>query len=281
MKTFGYQILDSESEYFTLLPLLGPDKKFTLLPKDKDLNMRIILSGSKSEAVKTVATILTDHIASNPSAVIGLATGRTMEPLYAEWVRVAKESNIDHSGCFFFMLDEYLGIPSHHPSSFKEYIVEHLIRPMNLRMDQVAFPPTQSEDLSQAAAHYESLIRESGGIDIQLLGIGTNGHIGFNEPGSSAATRTRIVSLSDETKKANAFHFQGSMPDQALSMGIATILESKALVLLATGNSKAETIKYLLNHHDDPGCPATFLKSHSHFTLVLDPEASSRINLKI
>ncbi len=128
----------------------------------------------------------------------------------------------------------------------------------------------------------EKLLSEKGGVDLQLLGIGRNGHVGFNEPGSLKNSRTRVVKLTEETIAANRDQFVDEMiPSEALSMGIETILEAKSLVMLATGKSKAETIKYLLNHHDDPDCPATYLKSHSHFTLVLDPEAASRINLKI
>lgn len=237
--------------------------------------MRIILSESTAEAVSAVTTILMDKIQAEPSSVIGLATGRTMEPVYADLVK--KEANLKKT--FFFMLDEYMGLPENHPSSFKQYIKDHLLNPLMLDESQVAFPPVT---LSNGGEHYERILTEAGGVDIQLLGIGQNGHIGFNEPGSTKESRTRVVRLTEETRQANQSHFgMEEMPREALSMGISTILSAKSLVMLATGKSKAETIKYLLNHHDDPTCPATFLKSHPHFVLVLDPDAASKINLKI
>jgi len=261
---FGYQTLDSESEYFTLFFNDGP-------------HMRIILSNTTQEAIDTVVSIVLDKIESHPSLVLGLATGRTMEPVYAEWVAQAKKKSIKMEKVFFFMLDEYLGISEDHPSSFQSYIKQRLLVPLNLHGSQFAFPPA-----NRPGEHYENLIKEAGGIDLQLLGIGVNGHIGFNEPGSAINSRTRVVTLTNETKASNKGHFAiGEMPSQALSMGIGSIMDGKELLMLATGKTKADTIKYLINHHDDESCPATFLKSHPHFTLVLDPEAASKISLKI
>jgi glucosamine-6-phosphate deaminase len=244
--------------------------------------MRIILSTSTQEAVATVVTHILDKISSHPSSVIGLATGRTMEPVYDLWVKTAIEQKLDLDKCFFFMLDEYLGISQDHPSSFKSYIDKRLIQPLGLHYDQFAFPPVQLVKEGRAGEHYEELIQQASGIDLQLLGLGVNGHIGFNEPGSEKASRTRVVELTHETRQANQSHFgAGTMPTQALSMGIGSIMEARELVMLATGKSKADAIKYLVNHHDDDSCPATYLKSHPHFTLVLDPEAASKISLKI
>lgn len=243
--------------------------------------MRIIQSQSQKEAAEIIAMTLVDRIASHPASVIGLATGNTMVPVYAAWVSMARERAINHDKCFFFMLDEYLDIPTEHPSSFKSYLQKHLFNPLEIHEDQIAYPPVHSPSLAEAGAEYERTIQEAGGIDIQLLGIGTNGHIGFNEPGSLGDSRTREVELTAETIAVNQKNFDGRMPTRALSMGIGTILESSALLMMASGNSKAPVVKHLLNHHDDPECPATFLKSHPHFTLVLDPEAAAKINLKI
>jgi glucosamine-6-phosphate deaminase len=239
--------------------------------------MRIILSKSTEEAVDAVTTIVMDKITSYPNLVMGLATGRTMEPVYAEWVARAQKNSIKMDKAFFFMLDEYIGIDDNHPSSFKTYIKQRLMLPLKLEETQFAFPPIHLEGEA-----YERLIKEAGGIDLQLLGIGVNGHVGFNEPGSTLNSRTRVVDLTDETKNSNKSHFGvGLMPSKALSMGIGSIMDGKELLMLATGKSKADAIKYLMNHHDDESCPATFLKSHPHFTLVLDPEAASKISLKI
>lgn len=237
--------------------------------------MRMIISESTAQAIDAVTTLLLDDVSSHPSSVIGLATGRTMEPVYASLVE--KKANLTSS--FFFMLDEYMGLAENHPSSFKQYIKHHLLQPLKLSESQISFPPVKLEN---AGEEYERLLDEAGRVDIQLLGIGQNGHIGFNEPGSTKESRTRIVKLTEETRVANQSHFgEGEMPREALSMGISTILSAKKLVMLATGKSKADAVKYLLNHHDDPKCPATFLKSHPHFILVLDPEAASKINLNI
>jgi glucosamine-6-phosphate deaminase len=240
--------------------------------------MRIILSASNEEAISLVANMLIDRIESRPNSVLGLATGRTMEPVYRRCALILKQKSLRPGNAFFFMLDEYVGLRDGHPSSFKTYVREHVLVPWGVRDDQIAFPPST---VSNASA-YESLLKESGGIDLQLLGVGTNGHIGFNEPGSTKDSRTRLVELTSETRAANKNQFaEGSTPEQAISMGIGTILEAKSLVLLATGKSKADAIKFLMNHHDDSRCPVTFLKSHPDFTLVLDPEAASKINLKM
>lgn len=237
--------------------------------------MRIIQCSSTEEAVATTAGIILEKIESEPSSVIGLATGRTMEAVY-DYLAL-KESLFSKN--FFFMLDEYKGLPDGHPSSFKHYIKHHFISKTKLSLNQIAFPPAHAVEGPQM---YESLIKEKGGVDLQLLGIGRNGHVGFNEPGSSKNSRTRFVKLTKETIEANKDQFVDDLiPSEALSMGIGTIRDAKSLLMLATGKSKAQTIKYLLNHHDDESCPATFLKDHPHFTLVLDPEAASSINLKI
>ncbi len=244
--------------------------------------MRVILGQSTKEAVEVVTSMVLERIISHPTSVIGLATGKTMEPVYAEIVKDALKAKTFFDKAFFFMLDEYVGLKDDHPSSFKTYIKTKLIDPLKLHESQFAFPPVHLVSSGSAGEHYEQLIKEAGGIDLQLLGIGINGHIGFNEPGSLKESRTRIVELTPETKEANKRHFgEGLMPDKALSMGIGSILDAKHLVLLATGKSKADAIKYVLNHHDDPSCPATFLKSHPYFTLVLDPDAASKISLKI
>lgn len=241
--------------------------------------MRIIQCSSTSEAVNTVASMILEKIESHPKAVIGLATGRTMEPVYASFIEQLKEKKISLENSFFFMLDEYKGLPDNHPSSFKHYIKTHLANPLQLTEKQIAFPPAAQ---STGPTDYEIAIKTKGGVDLQLLGIGRNGHIGFNEPGSKKDSRTRFVKLTKETIDANKDQFVDNLiPSEALSMGIETIKDAKSLVMLATGKSKADTIKYLLNHHDDESCPATFLKDHPHFTLVLDPEAASSINLKI
>lgn len=244
--------------------------------------MRVLLGQSTAEAVNIAVDIILERLKNNPKLVLGLATGRTMEPVYAALVKKINEEKFDLNNHFFFMLDEYLGLDTNHPSSFKSYISNHFLKPLDIPESQIAFPPVHLKE-EEAGSHYETLIKQASGIDLQLLGIGQNGHVGFNEPGSSKNSRTRVVQLSANTINANKDQFSDptQIPSSALSMGIASIMGSRELLMLATGKSKAETIKYLINHHDDEKCPATYLKSHPHFTLVLDPEAASKISLKI
>jgi glucosamine-6-phosphate deaminase len=244
--------------------------------------MRVLLAKSLAEAVESIVAQVLNQIREKPNSVIGLATGRTMEPVYELWVKGALAQGIDHSQCRFYMLDEYIGLEEGHPASFKHYIENRLCHPLKLRPEQLFYPAVAAPDLEIAAKFYEASIYEKGGIDLQLLGIGQNGHIGFNEPGSTKNSRTRVVDLAADTMQANQESFgKQAMPSKALSMGIGTILEARKLCMLVTGKSKAKAVKYLLNHHDDPTCPATYLKSHLHFNLVLDPEGASAINLKI
>lgn len=240
--------------------------------------MKIISAHSTIEAVDIVSSLILEKLIERPSSIIGLATGKTMVPVYSKLATKVSETKPNLDQAFFFMLDEYLGLPLNHSSSFRSYIKKHFILPLGLRESQVSFPPVDEGD---AAGIYEQDIKRKGGIDLQLLGIGQNGHVGFNEPGSAADSKTRIIQLSPETLEANKDQFKEIVPSHALSMGIGTIKESRQLIMLATGKSKADVIKYLINHHDDPSCPATYLKSHPHFTLVLDPDAASKINLNI
>jgi glucosamine-6-phosphate deaminase len=248
------------------------------LKVNKRDSVRIIQAPSTSEAIQTVATLILEKAISHPRSVLGLATGRTMIPVYSHLEKLQKIYENPFRDCFFFMLDEYQGLTENHPSSFKSYMKNHFINPLGLKESQFAFPPA---DLFEGDKHYEDLIRESGGVDLQLLGLGLNGHVGFNEPGSLKNSRTRVIPLTENTLTANRDQFTDIIPSHALSMGIGTILESKELLMLVTGKAKADIVKYILNHHDDPNCPATYLKSHPHFTLVLDPEAASKINLNI
>lgn len=244
--------------------------------------MRIIFAQSTAEAQGIVASMLLEKLELLKNPVIGLATGRTMEPVYKILTEKILSRPIKLKSSTFFMLDEYVGLSPGHSGSFKTYIDTHIRKPLSLPEDQFVFPDVHNVSLTQAALSYERSIQECSGIDLQLLGVGQNGHIGFNEPGSSKTSRTRVVKLTDETLKANKSAFKnGDIPSEALSMGVGTIMEARELVMLATGDSKAQVIKYLVNHHDDDSCPVTYLKSHPHFVLVLDPDAASKINLKI
>lgn len=240
--------------------------------------MKIIQTDSTEEATQVVASMIIEKALSHPKLVMGLATGKTMIPLYAKLAQFAENDFNFMKNAQFFLLDEYHGLPAGHPSSFRCYIEKHVIQPLHLDPLQFTFP---SVDSPEGNISYENKIKESGGIDLQLLGLGLNGHVGFNEPGSTIDSQTRIVKLASETLKANQDQFVDVVPNQAITMGIATILDCRSLLMLVTGKAKADVVKYLLNHHDDTSCPVTYLKRHPHFTLVLDKEAASKINLNI
>lgn len=232
--------------------------------------MKIIHTKSQLEAEKVVAEILLDQALNKPSCLIGLATGKTMVGVYKALVELSNESQ--YKELHFTMLDEYLGLSPQDKMSFRSYIEDLVMRPLHLSPEQFIFPPL----IESAIQDFEKRLMDLGGVDLQLLGIGQNGHIGFNEPGSEKNSRTRVVNLTSETMKINKVSV-----NQAVSMGIGTIYEAKKIVMLATGSSKAEIIRYLVNHEDQKNTPATFLKSHPHFLLVLDPAAAAKINLNI
>ena len=206
-----------------------------------------------------------------PSAVLGLATGCTMVGVYR--ALVASDVEVKHATTF--NLDEYCGLPPDHPGSFHTFMAQHLFGPANLPEDRTHFPDTDAT----AGVVYERAIAAAGGIDLQIVGIGRNGHIGFNEPGSSVSSRTRIVELSPATREANAPQFpDGKVPERAVTMGIATILEARSILLLATGDAKADALAAALEGPVTPACPAAFLSRHPDVTVIADRAAASRLS---
>ncbi|PZX13000.1 glucosamine-6-phosphate deaminase [Palleronia aestuarii] len=222
---------------------------------------------AEEACARRVAAVLEDR----PAANLGLATGRTMIGVY----RALRSSGVSLARATTFNLDEYRDLPSDHPASFRTFMAEQLFGPAGIPGDRVHFPDVRDG----AAAEYEARIVAAGGLDLQLLGIGVNGHIGFNEPGSTVASRTRTVDLSAETRLANAAQFHDrDVPHQAVTMGIATILEARSIVLVATGETKAAALAAALNGPMTPSCPASFLRRHLDVTIIADPAAASRLS---
>ncbi len=198
----------------------------------------------------------------------GVATGKTFEPIYEILAQKWKPA----SEQIIIGLDEYLELPDGHPSSFRETLLRELVIPVGLPAENLMMPPnTDSQELID---RFESDLNSLGPVDIQLLGIGTNGHIAFNEPGSDRESRTRKVQLSDETLVANSKDFEGSMPRFAITQGIATIMQAKKILLVATGKSKAIALKKMFEKNHSP---ASFLLDHPDLKLVVDQEAASMI----
>lgn len=225
------------------------------------------------------ADLIADRIAERPDAVIGLATGSTPMPIYAELARRVAAGALDLSAVRFFALDEYVGLPPDHPMSYRAFLDDHVTRPCGLDPAQLRVLDGLADDLPAECADYETAIRTAGGIDLQILGVGHNGHIAFNEPTSSFASRTRVVALTQQTVDANTRFFGDGerVPLLALSQGIGTILEARRLVLIATGAGKAPAIRSAIEGALTSSVPASALQLHPKVTFLVDEYAGSML----
>ncbi|MGZ0050544.1 glucosamine-6-phosphate deaminase [Brevibacillus gelatini] len=242
--------------------------------------MKLVIVKDYQEMSRKAAELLAQEVKNNPQTVLGLATGGTPVGMYRELVKLYQEEGIDFSQASSFNLDEYVGLSSTHPQSYRAYMQENLFRHINLPKDKAHVPAGDAKDLEKECARYEEAIHEAGGIDIQVLGIGNNGHIGFNEPGSSAESTTRVVQLTQSTIEANARYFASveEVPTQAVSMGIKTILGAKKIVLLASGEAKAEAVRLMLEGEPTADVPASLLQLHPDVTVIVDEAAASRLD---
>lgn len=239
--------------------------------------MEIIIQPTPEAATTVAAQLVARLIREKPAAVLGLATGGTMEPLY----RALVAQKLDWSRLTTFNLDEYVGISPQHPHSYHHFMWEKLFRQVNVSDQNVNIPDSLAKDVPAACAHYERKILSVGGIDLQLLGIGTHGHIGFNEPTSSLASRTRIKTLTPQTRRDNARYFgsEEQVPHHVITMGIGTILESRHCVLLAFGPKKARAIARAVEGPITAMNPASALQLHPKVTVLLDEEAAAELKL--
>lgn len=223
------------------------------------------------------AKLLLKTVQTLPDAVLGLATGRTMEPVYRAFVELACLRSVNTTSLTTFNLDEYVGVNSEHPFSFRRYMDTHLFLPLGVNSAQSHIPDGGAHDLQSECAAYEQKIKEAGGIDLQLLGIGMNGHIGFNEPGAPFDSRTRVESLTPETQRDNTDPRHGSAPSHAITMGIGTILDARRCVLLATGSRKAKIVARAVEGPPCDSIPASALQRHPHCLVVLDADAAAEL----
>ncbi|PZR55152.1 glucosamine-6-phosphate deaminase [Xylanimonas oleitrophica] len=217
-----------------------------------------------------------------PDAVLGLATGSSPLRVYDELARRHAETGLSFAQARGFMLDEYVGLAADHPERYRNVIEKEIVSRVGWAPERVQGPDGLAEDLAQACAAYEESIAAAGGVDLQILGIGTDGHIGFNEPGSSLASRTRIKTLTRQTREDNARFFGGEVdqvPRHCLTQGLGTIMEARHLVLLATGKGKAEAVHQLVEGPVSAMWPATIMQMHPHATVLLDEAAASRLQL--
>lgn len=223
-----------------------------------------------------VVTQWIELIRQKPNAVLGLATGSTMEPVYAHFIESSKNKNLNLSQLTTFNLDEYLGLGPDHPQSYHQYMQQHLFGALHFDTKKICLPNGLCHDVAQHCAQYSRQIQDMGGIDWQLLGIGTNGHIGFNEPGTSFDSQVHVVELSEQTRIDNSRFFtdKSQMPTQAITMGLSEIMAAKQVLLLATGPNKAQVMADLYHSPITENMPASILKQHPNAKILVDEEAA-------
>jgi glucosamine-6-phosphate deaminase len=240
---------------------------------------RLDIVADAATAVDYVALQIIATLHNHERPTLGLATGATMEPLYAGLVAAYHNRKVSFRSAISFNLDEYVGVDAKAPGSFHAYMRAHLFDHVDMVSGQAHIPNGLAADMSAEAARYEALIRDAGGIDLQLLGIGANGHIGFNEPGSDFSSRTREVRLDEATRRANAASFSGQTlaPQCAITMGIGTILEARHIVLLATGAEKADAVACMMEGPLTEACPASALRLHDDVQVICDAAAAGKL----
>lgn len=237
--------------------------------------MKIDVLANENLAALKVAELLHQQIVKKPSSTIGLATGNTMNGVYQAFKELVQNNHTDLSQVRFVMLDEYWDIDINHPASFKSYLLRNL-EGLNLAQKQFYFHKVELPP-DDATAYYDNIINELGGIDFQLLGIGVNGHIAFNEPGTPFDSTTHVIKLTESTILANQKDFQGAFPTMAITMGIKNIMDAKFIVMLALGESKADAVKRFLRDEVSIECPASVLQTHQNIEVILDIKAAQKI----
>ena len=242
--------------------------------------MEVIIQPTYAQLVAVSAEIIRDALEKKPNLVLGLATGSTPIGLYETLARMHKTEGLDFSSVTTFNLDEYVGIPPNHPHSYHTFMATHFFNVVNIPAENCHIPQSTAVAHEEFCEHYEAAIVDAGGIDIQVLGIGKDGHIGFNEPSSSLGSRTRIKTLTQSTLEANAPHFGGTVetvPKMAITMGVGTIMEAKQCLLLANGESKAEAVAHAVEGPITAEVPASVLQMHPRTVVIIDDAAASQL----
>lgn len=237
--------------------------------------MKIIRTINYDEMSKQAGGIILEKMKSNPKITLGLATGSTPLGVYQYLIDDHKTNNTSYKEIRTFNLDEYVAIKKEDPNSYHTFMQSKFFNYIDINLANSYIPDGNASNYELECLRYENLIKETGGIDLQLLGLGPNGHIGFNEPGTSFESRTHIVKLSQDTRIANSRFFPSlsDVPTRAITMGIATILESREILLLASGYAKAEVLARLINGGIDSIFPASSLKLHGNVTVIADDDA--------
>ena len=242
--------------------------------------MEVVILPDAAALGRNGADAVAAHVAARPEAVLGLATGSSPLPVYDELARRVRDGELSLRSCRAFLLDEYVGLPAGHPESYRTVIEREFVARTDIAPEAVHGPDGGAADVPGACAAYEEALREAGGVDVQLLGVGTDGHIAFNEPGSSLASRTRIKVLAEQTRRDNARFFDGDLdqvPTHCLTQGVGTILDARHLVLLARGEGKAEAVARALSGAEPRELPAAGVHGTRATRWLLDAAAAARL----
>ncbi len=244
--------------------------------------MEVIIQRDYEQMSRTAAQIVVEVLNTKPNAVLGMATGSTPLGLYQELVRLHREAELDFSRATTFNLDEYVGLPVNHPQSYHYFMREHFFQHVNIPPHNINIPSGTTSNYPAFCAWYEERIAECGGIDLQILGIGSDGHIAFNEPTSSLSSRTRLKTLSKQTIDDNARFFdrREDVPIYAITMGVGTILDARKLVLVASGKAKAWAIAQTVEGPVTSMVTASAIQLHRDATVIVDEEAASELQMR-
>jgi glucosamine-6-phosphate deaminase len=244
--------------------------------------MLVYIKENFDEMSKEGARIVAELVRRKPNCVLGFATGGTPLGMYKELIRMHKNEGLDFSKVTTFNLDEYVGLPPEHDQSYHYFMWENLFKHINVDSRFVHIPMGMAQNIGTFCEWYEAQMEKAGGIDLQILGIGANGHIAFNEPGSSLGSRTRIKTLTGTTREANARFFKNpdEVPKYAITMGVGTIMDAKQLLLLASGEGKAEAIATTCEGPITAKCPATIVQMHRYAFVIVDKAAAAKLTMK-
>ena len=241
--------------------------------------MRMIKAKNYDDMSRKVANILSAHVILKPNSVLGLATGSTVIGTYKQLIDWYRKDDLDFDMVSTVNLDEYVGLDSTHEQSYRYYMNHNFFNHINIRMSQTYLPDGKAKDIVSECQSYEYKIKSLGGVDVQLLGLGHNGHIGFNEPDKAFEQTTHCVTLEENTRTANARFFSNldEVPTHAITMGIKTIMQAKQIVLAVSGADKAEILKKVLTGPVTPGIPGSILQMHPDVIVVADEAALSQL----
>jgi glucosamine-6-phosphate deaminase len=244
--------------------------------------VEVVITTDADGAAELVAGVIVRVLRSRPAPVLGLATGGSPLPTYQRLIAAHARGEVSFAHASAVLLDEYVGLPPGHPEGYRAFICRELVDHIDLAHERLFGPDVFAPDLADACRRYDELIADLGGVDVQLLGIGSDGHIGFNEPGSSLASRTRIKTLTHATRADNARFFdddEQDVPRHVVTQGLGTILEARHLLLVACGAGKAEPIARAVEGPVTAMCPASILQLHPHATVVVDEPAAAKLEL--